>query len=47
MFQNPPPEAIKALLANAKAVAVVGIPPRGVTIVMDRCISVEYRKTLG
>ena len=28
MFKNPPPEAIKALLENAKTIAVVGISPR-------------------
>ncbi len=28
MFQNPPPDAIRSLLQNAKTIAVVGISPR-------------------
>lgn len=28
MFQNPPPDAIRSLLQNAKTIAIVGISPR-------------------
>lgn len=69
MFTNPPPQALRALLKDAKTIAdecialklpavwlqegVVNEPAAaralaaGMTVVMDRCISVEYRKLLA
>ena len=69
MFANPPPQALRALLKDAKTIVdecialklpavwlqegVVNEPAAaralaaGMTLVMDRCISVEYRKLLA